>query len=328
MTDTRIAVLGCGSIGRRHLSNLAALGCRDLIAYDPSPRARAAVEQDLPLSPVATLAEVWRKEPTISLVTAPTNLHVELALEACRHGCDLFVEKPLSHSHDGLDELIATTESAGLVTMVGCNMRFHPGPATVRGLLDNHAVGRPLAARIYTGSFLPRWRPEHDYRESYSASPVWGGAILDCVHEVDLALWYFGPARLIASVHQPAQGLGLHTDGLAEILLRHDTGVLASIHLNFVQRDYHRGCQVIGSEGTIYWDYAERKTRLYGADGAVSRTIEEPLDDDVNRMYLDEMRHFLQAANRRVPTCNPLGAGRTTLELALAARSAGARERP
>jgi predicted dehydrogenase len=325
-TDPRIAILGCGSIGRRHLRNLAALGCRDVLAYDPSQEAREVVQREATVAPVAALAEVWRKGPDVALITAPTNLHVELALEACRHGCHLFVEKPLSHSSDGLDELRAAADAAGLVTMVGCNMRFHPGPLAVKRLLEENTAGTPLAARIHTGSFLPRWRPGQDYRHSYSASPEWGGAILDCIHELDLVLWYFGPATLLAAAHQPAHSLGLETDGLAEILLRHNTGTLSSVHLNFVQRDYRRTCQVIGSEGTISWGFEGRQVRLYDPEGVVSRTIEEPREWEINRMYVDELRHFLKSVARGVPSCNPLSGGLASLELALAARSAGAKE--
>lgn len=317
----RIAVLGCGSIGRRHLRNLAALGCRALIAYDPDPEARAAAGREVALSPRATLAGVWQERPDVALVAAPTNLHLPLAQEALKHGCHLFVEKPLSHTLDGLTGLEAEAAAAGRVTMVGCNMRFHLGPATVKRLLGEGSVGTVLAARLHTGSHLPRWRPGQDYRRGYSASPEWGGAVLDCIHELDLALWYFGPARLIAAACRPAHSLGLETDGLAEILLRHESGVLDSVHLNFVQRDYHRACQVIGSEGTIAWDFERKKVRLYGPDGKVARVIEEPPGWELNQMYVDELRHFLQAVETGSPSCNPLAAGREVLELALAVRA-------
>ena len=143
-------------------------------------------------------------------------------------------------------------------------MRFHPGPATIKRLLGQGAIGEVIAARIQSGSFLPRWRTQQHYHGSYSASPLWGGALLDCIHEIDLALWYFGSATIAGAATLPAKSLGLETDGLAEIILEHGTGVLCSVHLNFVQRDYRRTCQVIGSEGTIYWDLADHCVEVFG----------------------------------------------------------------
>jgi predicted dehydrogenase len=207
--------------------------------------------------------------------------------------------------------------------MVGCNMRFHPGPATVKRLLDERAIGEAVAARIETGSFLPRWRPWQNYRESYSASPQSGGAILDCIHEIDLALWYFGSARVLAAAHLPAGVIGLQTDGLAEILLAHDSGTLSSVHLNFVQRDYRRCCHIIGSEGTLYWNFTERRVTVFDSEGNLARTYEEPAGWDVNTMYMDELTHFLSAVSCGTESMNPLEGGISALRIALTAREVG-----
>ena len=219
-----------------------------------------------------------------------------------------------------LDTLLRAATRRRLITMVGCNLRFHPGPRTIKQLLEQKAVGEIIAARLQTGSYLPRWRPWQDYRQSYSASPEWGGAILDCIHEIDLALWYFGQARVTGAAYLPAATLGLETDGLAEMLLLHDCGVLSNIHLNFLQRDYRRTCQVIGSEGTIYWDFSDRRVTVYGADGQIEREIPEPHGLELNRMYLEELEHFLNSVQRKTPTINPLLGGAAALKIALAVR--------
>jgi predicted dehydrogenase len=315
----RVAVLGCGSIGRRHAANLRELGTGAVLAYDPQPAAlRAAAETGA--ATTESLERVWAFRPDAVIVAAPTDQHVSLALEAARRGCHLLIEKPLAHELNGIDTLVRKAQERGLVTLVACNMRFHPGPAAIQRLLDVGAIGRVIAARLQTGSYLPRWRPGQDYRASYSASATSGGAVLDCIHEIDLALWYFGPASLCGSAIVPAQTLGLATDGVAELLLRHSSGVLCSVHLNFVQRDYRRGCQVIGSEGTLYWDFVEGRVTRYGPDGALAETIAQPIAWQTNDMYLAELEHFLDAASRRTPTMNPLDHGIAALELALQAR--------
>lgn len=306
----RIAVLGCGSIGRRHLANLGALGYRDVVAFDPDPAAQC----------VQTLEEVWDFEPEVALITAPSQLHIELARVATQHGCNLFIEKPLSHTLDGVDELCAEVKARRLVAMVGCNMRFHPGPAAVKRLIESKAVGDVIAMRLHTGSYLPRWRPWQDYRQSYSASAVWGGATLDCIHEIDLALWFGGPAKLISAASVPARTLGLETEGLTEMLLRHDSGALTNVHLNFVQRDYHRGCEIIGSEGTLRWDFGARRVDRFGADGEIAESFPEPEGWQLNDMYVDELRHFLDCVAAGRPAVNPLHEAKATLRLALEAR--------
>lgn len=317
----KLAVLGCGSIGRRHLCNLLALGARDVIAFDPVEAACRTIETELKIQTHTSLENIWKLAPVAALITAPSSLHVPLALEAVRHGCHVFIEKPVSSSTDGLANLENEIEQRKIISMVGCNMRFHPGPATVKSLLGEKKIGAVLSARIQCGSYLPRWRPQQDYKKSYSASTESGGAILDCIHELDLALWYLGPASLVASAKLPARSLGLETDGLAEILLRHDSGVLSSVHLNFVQRDYRRGCQIIGENGTIYWDFSERSVKIFGENGNLSETISELQNWETNQMYLDEMKHFLDCVRTRRQTVNPISGGVAALKIALAARN-------
>jgi predicted dehydrogenase len=316
----RLAVLGCGSIGRRHLRNLKTLGYDDLLAFDPAPAVRQEIAAELKIPIAQGLAAVWQQRPDAVIVAAPTKLHREIALEAARHNCHLLIEKPLSHSLAGIDTLLQEVSARGLITMVGCNMRFHPGPAAIKRLLDEMAIGGVIAARIQTGSYLPSWRPGQDYRQSYSASKEAGGAILDCIHEIDLGLWFFGPARVAGAAWLPAAAIGLDTDGLAEILLQHENGVLSSVHLNFVQRDYRRTCQVIGTEGTIYWDFSDGRVRVLGPGGRMIQEILEPEGWQVNRMYVDELSHFLRCVNERVPTANPVADSLAALQIALAVR--------
>jgi predicted dehydrogenase len=321
--DLRVAVLGCGSIGRRHARNLNVLGVAQVGCCDPDAAAAAALADEIGGSAHAEAPAVWAWQPHAVIVAAPNELHVPLAAEALAHGCDVFVEKPLSHSLDGVDALCEAARAAAAVTMVGCNMRFHPGPASVMRLLQAGEIGGVLSSRIQTGSYLPRWRPGTDYRASYSAAPDSGGAVLDCIHEVDLALWYHGPARLLAAAVRPAASLGLAADGLAELLLEHESGVLSSVHLNFVQRDYRRGCQVIGECGTIYWDFADGTVRVFGEDGVERRCKPQPDGWELNDMYMDELRHFLECVLTRAQSCNPLEAGAAALRIAVAARGRG-----
>jgi predicted dehydrogenase len=317
----KITVLGCGSIGLRHLRNLRALG-HEVIPFDPSPDARLAVEQEFSTHCADELNEVWTQEPEVAFVTAPTDRHLPVALEAARHDCHLFIEKPLSHTLDAVDALAGEVARRGLVVMVGCNMRFHPGPASIKRCLEEGNIGTVIAARIQAGSYLPDWRPRTDYHKSYSASAAQGGGVvLDCIHEIDLAFWYFGSGNVVAAVCLPATPLGLSVEGLAEILIRHDSGVISSVHLNFVQRDYRRCCQVIGSEGSIYWDFSEPNVRHCDSERNW-RTIAQAGDWVTNQMFLDEAAHFLSCVRAGCPSSNDLESASRTLRAALDAKAA------
>lgn len=316
----RIAVLGLGSIGRRHLRSLQALGVDHLIGFDPAAGAAHDAAQERGIRTTTELDDVWAFAPSVVFVTAPSHRHVALALEAARRGCDFFIEKPLSDTLDRLDQLRVLADQQQLVTMVGCNMRFHPGPALVHRLIADGAVGHVISARIHTGSYLPEWRPGTRFEESYSARrEMGGGAVLDCIHELDLALWYFGPAQLIASAVLPAHSIGLTVDGLAEVLLGHHSGTLSSVHLNYIQRDYLRFSQVIGETGTLHWYFDTPRVELRSGRGE-TRTFDLPADGVVDRMFVDEVAEFLRCVRERDRAPNGITEAEQTLRLALQVR--------
>ena len=317
-----VLISGIGSIGSRHARNLRTLNTDQLIVCDPDHEKISALCKELNCEGYGDFSQALAKgKPDVVFICSPTSLHLPQAILAARAGCNLFIEKPLSHSMEGIDELERISSKNNLVTMVGCNMRFHPGPKKIKELLQEGCIGTPLSARLQTGSYLPRWRPDREYRKSYSASLEEGGAILDCIHEIDLALWYFGKATLLHAVSLPARSLGLSVEGLAELLLQHVSGTLTSLNLNFVQRDERRFCQIFGTLGSLYWDMERKQVDHYGEDGkCVSSLPVEPPHFTLNQMYIDEIRHFLDSVATQTETHCPVSAAREILEIALNAR--------
>src|SRR3989344_4844 len=323
--EHRILVSGAGSIGRRHLKNLHAEGVTDLACADPhiDPAQVAILQDQMGAQCFPDFQEALSTfKPTVVFICSPTIMHVEQALEAAQAGCHLFIEKPLSHTLEDIEDLEKEVEKRNLTAMVACNMRFHPGPAAIKKLLSERRIGDVLSARIHAGSFLPSWQPNRDYKVRYSADPLQGGAILDCIHEIDLALWFFGAAKLAGAAPLPATSIGLSVEGLAEIILHHDTGAVASIHLNFLQRNNRRSCEVVGTEGTIEWDVHTSQVNVYGGDGVLVESIPLSMGWEDHPAYELEIEHFLQVVgNGTVPMCS-LADGRAALEIALAAREA------
>ena len=315
----RFAIFGCGSIGQRHLRNLKTLGCHDLLLYDPDTDHLEKVSCEFQAHPCSTKETIWAQAPDVVLITAPTNQHITLACEAAEHKCHLFIEKPLSHTLQGIDRLQAIVKQHQLITMVGCNMRFHKGPAQVSQLINQGAIGQPISARLHTGSYLPGWRPDTDYTKSYSASAKrGGGAIFDQIHEIDLALWFFGPVKRVSAMIAPANPININAEGLAEILLAHNNGVLSSVHLNFIQHNYRRYCEIIGQNGSIEWDFDRPEVRVY--TNHAWQTI--AIDDDWDQIFVDELAYFISCLNTGSETFSSLAQGRDALSVGLAAKTA------
>jgi len=320
--NLRFAVAGCGSIGKRHMKNLRALGAGEIIAADLRADRRDEIEEALGIKAMASLDDVWVRAPDAIVIAAPTALHLPLALEAAERGVHLFIEKPLASAWDGIERLMKLAQERNLVSLVGCNMRFHPGLVKVKCLLAEQAVGRIIAARVEVGQYLPDWHPWEDYRQSYSArADLGGGVILDAIHEIDYIRWLVGEVAGVFCLAGKLSNLEINTEDTAALLLRFDHGALGEIHLDYVQRAYHRTCQIIGDEGTILWDYTAGQVRWYSAHKKNWHCFDNPAGWETNEMYMDEMRHFINCLARRAQPEQDLFEAARVLGIALAAKA-------
>src|SRR5712692_5860206 len=76
----RILVVGCGSIGQRHIRNLLELDAAEVLAFDVREDRRREVENQN-VQVLANLEEAWKKSPDAAVIAVPPSLHIPLALE-------------------------------------------------------------------------------------------------------------------------------------------------------------------------------------------------------------------------------------------------------
>ena len=128
----RFLVIGCGSIGRRHIGSLVGLNAGEILAFDVRDYRRGEIEAHFGTKVLDSLEDAWGRRPDVALMAVPTHLHVPMALQTAEQGYHLFIEKPLSNRLDGVNRLVDVVRRRRLVTLIGCNMRFHPGPVRLK----------------------------------------------------------------------------------------------------------------------------------------------------------------------------------------------------
>ena len=252
----------------------------------------------------------------------PTAFHIPVALAAAEHGCNLFIEKPISHTLEGCEKVLALVKQRELVATVGYNLRFHPTLKAVREIILGGQVGEILSVRAWIGQYLPDWHYGEDYRTGYMARPeLGGGVILTLSHELDYLFWLFGEVSEVTAASARPLCLEMSTESLAEITLEFQNGVVGQVHLDCLRRTPARGCEIVGTEGTIQVDLLKSIVHVYYPGTSEPTTIERPLGDS-NAMYLDEVTDFLDCVGtKRVPKVS-LEDGVAVLKIAVAAHRA------
>jgi len=316
-----------GSIGRRHMRNLINLGERDIILL----RTHHSTLPDDDLTSYTTetsLEKALSHKPDAVIVSNPTSLHLEVAIPAALAGCHLLLEKPISHSMERVDELNQSVEIGGGKVLVGYQYRFHPGLQKVKAILMDGAIGRPLSVRAHWGEYLPGWHPWEDYQLSYSArADLGGGVILTLSHPLDYLRWLFGDVSEVWAFSGTLGDLDLKIEDTAEIGLRFSNGVLGSVHLDYNQQPPNHYLKLIGTEGTLIWEYVHGGVKLFSSEGDEWRTIPIPENFERNDMFLTEMCHFTNLIQDKEESFCSLLDGVRALELVIAAKQSAKQEK-
>jgi predicted dehydrogenase len=318
----KFLVVGCGSIGRRHLGNLQTLGVRDILAFDVVEKRRHEIAEKFHVPVYADYEEALAQGVRAVLICSPTRLHLEQSLQAASLGCHLFIEKPVASSLEGLDQLAALVQANQIKTLVGCNFRFHPGLQKVKSLLESGTVGNIVSARAQFGQYLPYWHPWEDYRLGYSARhELGGGVLLDRIHELDYVRWLLGDVASVAALIGKLSNLEIDTEDTVDLLLRFVGGYFGTVHVDYVRRTYDCSFEVVGDNGTIQWSFQDHRVRWFTAAENCWHSLEWP-KYDVNAMYLDQFRHFFRLLEGEEASTADVNEGARVLEIALAARRA------
>jgi predicted dehydrogenase len=281
-------------------------------------------EQAYGIRSFSRLDDALAERPDAVFITNPNSFHVPVAIRAAQAGCSLFVEKPLSHTLDGIAELTQLVEQQRLVAFVAYQFRFHPGLQLIKSFVEQGRMGRIVAAHIVNGEYIPDWHPYEAYGETHAARrDLGGGCVHIQTHEIDYAIWLFGMPRQVFAVGGSLSRLQVDVEDSVSMLLRCEQQgqpVPVHIHLDYLQRPPQRVCEVVGDAGKIRYDYYQGHVDFH--DTASRQWQHHDFSGfDRNQMFLDELRHFLACLRGESTSAIDLREGARSVTVAVAAES-------
>jgi predicted dehydrogenase len=311
----KILVIGAGSIGRRHAMNLSRLGA-EVSVSDVDRALLGMICARNPWIPVFELDSSLENNCfDAAIICTPNHLHIPYAQKVVDAGLNVFIEKPLSHTRNGADELLASVKKNDLIGMAGFMLRYEPGLQYIKQYLSPTNVA---FAQVECGSHLPTWRPGTDYRRTYSAHrSMGGGIILDDVHEIDYACWLFGYPTEVRCSFGRFSNFDIDVEDTAEFQFRYPDK-LVTIHSDYLQKRYCRRCKICLKDGTtIEWVFGEQVI-LY-QDGN-EEIYSYKCRFDVNDLYIAEMQEFLSCITEKRTPESSLENAVKILDIALTAK--------
>ncbi|MES2694907.1 MAG: Gfo/Idh/MocA family oxidoreductase, partial [Verrucomicrobiota bacterium] len=162
MSHHSTLIVGCGSIGERHLRCFLSTKRTAVTASDTSPAVLARVNETYGV-PTSNdwLGEIQRGGHDLTVICTPASLHVEMATQALKHGLHVLIEKPLSQSLAGIAELKAERDRAGRQVALAYVFHTFPVLREVSAFLRNSGFGPILQAAVVAGQPFHRLRPAY-----------------------------------------------------------------------------------------------------------------------------------------------------------------------
>ncbi len=314
----KILVVGYGSIAKRHIENLMKMSNIDILVFTSVSK---HLKNHKECKFFKNIQDAINEKPNAAIICSVTSRHIENSLILAKSGIHLLIEKPLSNTITKTDNLLKITKNKKLITLMGCNLRFHPCIQKIKTLLEDNAIGKVFFVQAEHGSYLPDWHPNEKYENSYAANKnLGGGVLLTSIHEIDYLYWFFGMPKDVFSFTEKITTLKVTADDFSSVLLHFKNNIVAEIHLDFFQKPISRGCKIVGSKGIIQWDYTKESVQLFNYKNNRWKKILTLNFFNINQTYRDELKHFIKCLQNREKSLNPISDGIDTLKIALNAK--------
>jgi predicted dehydrogenase len=266
-----IGLLGAGQVAKRQASALSARSdCRLVAVHDPSEaRADELAATVRGLEPVSSPDALMSSEIDAVVITAPTQFHHQLGMEALRAGKHVLMEKPFTRSADEAVELAALADDSGLVLMPAQVARFLPAVAELRRRVAQDDPG-PLVQAVerrftHRTEVLPWWRELPEFLISH-----WGS------HSLDVFLWLTGSEADDVVCWGSSRQSGY--DGIDDftLVVRTTSNAVVSLHQTYASREELLDWVVVweSATGTV----EGLKDASWNGEPLVSTDLETALD--------------------------------------------------
>lgn len=302
----RFLVIGLGSMGKRRVRNLQALGFKEIAGFDIRADRLSEALNKYGIEPFQGFETALEKfKPDALVISTSPKFHMDYAWAAHEKGLPCFIEASVTDS-DRIIALSRAIKESGVVMAPSCTMRYFPGPKKVKELVAQGAIGKVLNVNYQTGQYLPDWHPWEPITEYYVSENETGAAREIVPFELTWLNDVLGEPEALACVKAKLTDMDADIDDIYHCLLRYPQNVLANVTVEVVSRPVAtRELRMLGSEGELVMSadencvrYAKAGEQEWTRYSLGSGTVETGYINP-EEPYIAEMRDFVAAAKAR-----------------------------
>jgi len=225
---TRLALIGAGVMGRRHLKAIASVEGVELVAIVDENQEAEGLATERGARFWSSAGEMLgREEPDGVIVSTPTDRHLDPALQALRAGAHVLVEKPLTATMAEARAVIDLAEQVSRHVLVGHHRRYYGCVQKTREMVREGVLGELVGV---SGQWTVRKADAYfdpDWRQVRAAGPV----LTNLIHEIDTLRFICG--EIVSISARTRSGLRGHSkEEAAAVLMEFEGGALGTFLLS------------------------------------------------------------------------------------------------
>ena len=309
----KFLVIGLGSMGKRRVRNLQALGAEHVAGFDvrEDRRVEAQTKYGIPVFADIETALAEGKPDALAICTPP-DLHMHYAFLAQSRNLDCFIEASVVQKEEilRLDQLL---QSSTTLALPSCTMLFYPGPKKIKELVDAKTIGQVISINYHTGQYLPDWHPWEDIADFYVSKRETGGAREIVPFELTWLCHIFGVPKALACWKGKLSDINADIDDLYHCIMKFpNSGMVCNMTVEVISRPQAtREMRILGTEGEIVFSGDANSVRyrnIHMQDWVhfefKAGTVEN-LYINPEEPYIEEMRAWTQALVSRDASSYP-----------------------
>jgi inositol 2-dehydrogenase len=325
-----IGLIGVGRLGRVYARDLAGriAETRLVAVADPvgTLAQEVAAEFDVPRHYTDPQALIDDAAVEAIVIVSPTDTHRQLVVAAAQRGKPTFCEKPPALS---LDEIAAMKEAiakSGIFFQMGFMRRFDSGYAAAKKQIEGGRIGTPL---VFKSTSRDPFRPSLEYANPKSS----GGMLIDMgIHDFDLARWFMGDVKTVATIGATIAYPELMTVGDIDNAVASLTFSSGKIGVVDLSRSgiygYDIATEILGLEGTLKIGYLRETPVMLLTKNSVAHDTVPYFMERFRDAYTTQLQNFAQNVLQDRPAPITIDDGLEALRIGVAATRAHETQKP
>ena len=319
----KFLVIGLGSMGKRRIRCLQALGKLDICGFDTRSDRRDEVAEQYGITCYDDFESALDQEKIGAfIISVPPDLHHYYMSVGVERGIPFFVEA--SVVDDGMAELIGQLKLKPVVAAPSATLAFHPAIAIIEEKVKSGALGKISNIMHHSGQYLPDWHTYEAVSDYYVSNPVTGGGREIVPFELSWFTKVFGfPARVCGNYRKTITITGAERIDDTYNALFDYGNVLASFTVDVVSRHATRRLLINGDQKQLIWDWDENQVRLFDPATGVwegiayhAGTAAAGYNANIGEgMYVAEISNFIDAIEGKRPFLNTMENDHNVLKL-------------